>query len=197
MEILKWIQIENKLICNFCYLYVPFSYVYVGTRNYEITRVKQRVSERVSPRVLPRPSPWLFGAKSLGKSLTDSLAKSLTKSHGEGLAKSLAKSLRLDPMHDSQRDSLQDSFFYTGRPILLWTDSLYISVSITRVQDCDAQFIILFHHTVPYIRTVFYRIFNFLENVCGSSNFRKIKAIALKPHTNIIHRSRTFGIEFD
>ena len=48
------------------YLYVPFSYVYAGTRNYEI------------------------------------------------------------------------------RLIILWTDSLYISVSITRAQDCDAQFIILF-----------------------------------------------------
>ena len=40
-------------------------------------------------------------------------------------------------------------------------------------------------------------IFNFLKNVCGSSNFRKTWATYLKMHTNIIHRSRTFGIEFD
>ena len=39
--------------------------------------------------------------------------------------------------------------------------------------------------------------FEFLKKVCGSSNFRKIWAIVLKMHTNIIHRSRTFGIEFD
>ena len=43
----------------------------------------------------------------------------------------------------------------------------------------------------------FYGILNFLKNVCGSSNFHKIWAIVLKMHTNIIHRSRTFGIEFD
>ena len=42
----------------------------------------------------------------------------------------------------------------------------------------------------------FYGILNFLKNVCGSSNFRKIWAIVLKIHTNIINRSRTFGIEF-
>ena len=42
----------------------------------------------------------------------------------------------------------------------------------------------------------FYEISNFLKNVCGSSNFCKIWAIVLKFHTNIIHRSRTFGIEF-
>ena len=30
----------------------------------------------------------------------------------------------------------------------------------------------------------------------GSSNFRKIWAIFLKPHTNILYRSRNFGIEF-
>ena len=35
--------------------------------------------------------------------------------------------------------------------------------------------------------------FEFFEK-CGSSNFRKIWAIVLKFHTNIIHRSRTFGI---
>ena len=42
-----------------------------------------------------------------------------------------------------------------------------------------------------------YGILNFLKNVCGSSNFRKISAIVLNVHKNIIHRSRTFGIEFD
>ena len=43
----------------------------------------------------------------------------------------------------------------------------------------------------------FYGILNFLKNVCGSSNFRKIWPIILKMHTNIIYRRRTFGIEFD
>ena len=38
-------------------------------------------------------------------------------------------------------------------------------------------------------------ILNFWKNVCDSSNFRKIWAIVPKLHTNIIHRSRTFGIE--
>ena len=42
----------------------------------------------------------------------------------------------------------------------------------------------------------FYGIWNFL-NVCGSADFRKIWAIVLKMHTNIIHRWRTFGFEFD
>ena len=36
----------------------------------------------------------------------------------------------------------------------------------------------------------------FLKNACGRSNFREISAIVLKLHTNIIHWSRTFGIEF-
>ena len=39
-------------------------------------------------------------------------------------------------------------------------------------------------------------ILNFLKNVRGSSNFRKIRAIVLKLHTNILYRSRNFGIEF-
>ena len=43
----------------------------------------------------------------------------------------------------------------------------------------------------------FYGILNVLKNVCGSSNFRNIKAIILKLHTNIIYQSRTFGIEFN
>ena len=43
----------------------------------------------------------------------------------------------------------------------------------------------------------FYGILNFLKNVSVSSNFRKIWAIVLKMHTNTIHQSRTFVIEFD
>ena len=42
----------------------------------------------------------------------------------------------------------------------------------------------------------FYGVSNILENSCGSSNFRKIWAIPLKLHTNIIYRSSTFVIEF-
>ena len=36
----------------------------------------------------------------------------------------------------------------------------------------------------------------FWKNGSGSSNFRKIRAIVLKVHTNIWHPSRNFGIEF-
>ena len=42
----------------------------------------------------------------------------------------------------------------------------------------------------------FYGILNFLKKGRGSSNFRKIRAIVLKLHTNILHPSRNFGIEF-
>ena len=39
-------------------------------------------------------------------------------------------------------------------------------------------------------------ILNFLKKGRGSSNFRKIRAIVLKLHTNILHPSRNFGTEF-
>ena len=42
----------------------------------------------------------------------------------------------------------------------------------------------------------FYGILNFLKNVRGSSNFRKIRAIVLKLHPNILYRSTNLGIEF-
>ena len=42
----------------------------------------------------------------------------------------------------------------------------------------------------------FYGILNFLKNGRGSSYFRKIRDIVLKLHTNILHLSRNFGIEF-
>ena len=42
----------------------------------------------------------------------------------------------------------------------------------------------------------FYGIWNFLKKVRGSSNFRKIRALVLKRHTNILHPSRNFSIEF-
>ena len=42
----------------------------------------------------------------------------------------------------------------------------------------------------------FYGILNFLKKGRGNSNFRKIRAIVLKLHTNILHPSRKFGIEF-
>ena len=42
----------------------------------------------------------------------------------------------------------------------------------------------------------FYGILNFLKKRRRSSNFRKIRAIVLKLHTNILHPSRNFGIEF-
>ena len=41
-----------------------------------------------------------------------------------------------------------------------------------------------------------YGILNLLKNVCGSFTFRKILTIVLKLHTNIIYRSRNFGIKF-
>ena len=48
----------------------------------------------------------------------------------------------------------------------------------------DARFVILWD-------------FEFIEKKGrGSSNFRKIRAIVLKLHTNILHPSRNFGIEF-
>ena len=42
----------------------------------------------------------------------------------------------------------------------------------------------------------FYGISNFLKKGRGISYFRKIRAIVLKLHTNILHPSRKFGIEF-
>ena len=42
----------------------------------------------------------------------------------------------------------------------------------------------------------FYEILNFLKKGRGSSNFRKIRAIVLKLHPNILHPSRNFGIQF-
>ena len=48
---------------------------------------------------------------------------------------------------------------------------------------------------MPHLK--FYGIVNVLKNVCGRFNFRKMWAISLKMHTNIIHRLRTFGIEFE
>ena len=42
----------------------------------------------------------------------------------------------------------------------------------------------------------FYGILNFLKKGRGSSNFCRIRAIVLKLHTNILHPSRNFGIEF-
>ena len=47
----------------------------------------------------------------------------------------------------------------------------------------DARFVILWY-------------FEFLKKGRGSSNFRKIQAVVLKLHTNILHPSRNFGIEF-
>ena len=42
----------------------------------------------------------------------------------------------------------------------------------------------------------FYGMLNFLKKGRGSSNFRNIRAIVLKLHTNILYPSRNFGIEF-
>ena len=47
----------------------------------------------------------------------------------------------------------------------------------------DARFVILWH-------------FEFFEKGRGSSNFRKIRAIVLKLHTNILNPSSNFGVEF-
>ena len=38
--------------------------------------------------------------------------------------------------------------------------------------------------------------YEFLKKGRGNSMFRKIRAIVLKLHTNILHRSRNFDIEF-
>ena len=43
---------------------------------------------------------------------------------------------------------------------------------------------------------LFYGIFNFLRKERGSSNFRKIRAIVLLLHTNILNWSMNFDIEF-
>ena len=45
-------------------------------------------------------------------------------------------------------------------------------------------------------RFVIYGVLNFLKIGRGSSKFRKIRAIVLKLHTNTLHPSRNFGIEF-
>ena len=42
----------------------------------------------------------------------------------------------------------------------------------------------------------FYGILNFLKKERGSFNFRKVRGFVLKLHTNILYRSRNFGIEF-
>ena len=42
----------------------------------------------------------------------------------------------------------------------------------------------------------FMRFWSFLKNGRGRSNFRKIPAIVLKQHRNILYRSRNFGIKF-
>ena len=42
----------------------------------------------------------------------------------------------------------------------------------------------------------FYGILNFWKKGRGGSNFRKIRAIVLKLHNNILHPSRNFGVEF-
>ena len=53
-------------------------------------------------------------------------------------------------------------------------------------------------HGSPQLMTelVFSGIFNFLKKGRGSSNFRIIRTIVLKLHTNILYPSRNFGIEF-
>ena len=43
----------------------------------------------------------------------------------------------------------------------------------------------------------FYGIFNFIKKGHGSSNLRKIQAIVLKLHTNILYQSSNVGIEFE
>ena len=61
------------------------------------------------------------------------------------------------------------------------------------------KFIIPVKQSQPFNRDYFhgfYRILNFKKKGRGSSNFRKILAIVLKLHTNILYRSRNFGIEF-
>ena len=42
----------------------------------------------------------------------------------------------------------------------------------------------------------YYEILNFLKNIYGISNFRKIWVIVLKLHTSTTYRSEIFGIEF-
>ena len=64
-----------------------------------------------------------------------------------------------------------------------------ISEAVTPLQSW--QFSCILTHNLR-----FYENSNFLKNVCGISNFRKIWAFVLKLHTNIVHRSRTFGIKF-
>ena len=54
---------------------------------------------------------------------------------------------------------------------------------VTIFMTIDARFVIL-------------RDFEFKKKGRGSSNFRKIRAIVLKLHTNILHPSRNFGIDF-
>ena len=44
--------------------------------------------------------------------------------------------------------------------------------------------------------TIDARFVIFFKKGRGSSNFRKIRAIVLRLHTNILHPSRNFSIEF-
>ena len=58
---------------------------------------------------------------------------------------------------------------------------------VTIFMTIDARFVILW---------IIWILVNFLKKGRGSSNFRKIRAIVLKLHTNILYRSKNFGIEF-
>ena len=68
---------------------------------------------------------------------------------------------------------------------------------VTPVKSSHNPLVVTFFMTIDG-RFVILWNFEFLNNICGSSNFRKIWAIALKLHINIniIYRSRNFGIEF-
>ena len=66
---------------------------------------------------------------------------------------------------------------------------LYTSEAITTLQSWLFSW-----QLMPYLW--FYGILNFLKKGRVSSNFRKIGVIVLKLHTNILHPSRNFGIEF-
>ena len=61
--------------------------------------------------------------------------------------------------------------------------SNYDTFIVTIFMTIHARFVILWN-------------FEFFEKGRGSSNFRKIRAIVLKLHKNILHPSKNFGIEF-
>ena len=91
------------------------------------------------------------------------------------------------PIQNSQKQFLtfQTPITHKRLKISIWNFvhqwSSHNRLIVTIFMTIDARFVILW---------------DFLNNVYGSSNFRKILVIVIKLHTNIIYRLMTFRIKF-